>query len=205
MLTCLRPPTIARQAEAGQLFLALRTAIDAHRAAEKLQSVTATVGAVVAAQQLLQQQNDRQQQQIDEQAEQIGAQGKQIGALQQQVHGLQQHQDEEQEKGEVVRERVEFENSVHFDNSVQAPSTGTAVAGSGSATQPAAATGPAAAGGRRELPPRPDKVELAQKWAAEILKEFRHQGTTKAHPQGQGLGQGLGSCSALGVLPQQLR
>ena len=139
MLTCLRPPTIARQAEAGRLFGALRTAIDAYLLDQELQSVKAIVGAVVTAQQ-------QQAERIDALEQQNGEQAEQIGALQQQVHGLRQHQDEEKEKGEVVRERVAFELIVQpFDDTVQAPSTGTAVAGSGSASQPTAATGPAAA------------------------------------------------------------
>ena len=146
MLTCLRPPTIARQAEAGRLFGALRTAIDAYLLDQELQSVKAIVGAVVTAQQQQAERIDALEQQNGEQAEQIGALQQQVGAQGKRLDGMQQHQDEEQEKGEVVRERVAFELIVQpFDDTVQAPSTGTAVAGSGSASQPTAATGPAAA------------------------------------------------------------
>ena len=123
----LRPPTIAWQDVIGQLFNDLRLAIDAHLLAEKLQSVAATVGAVVAAQQ-------QQAERIDALEQQNGEQAEQIGALQQQVHGLRQHQDEEKEKGEVVRERVLLDVELESKRraSVQVPSTGTAVAGSGS-------------------------------------------------------------------------
>ena len=145
----LRPPTIARQEVAAQYFTALRTAINEHRAAEKLQSVTATVGALVA----------RQQQQEVE-----------IEKIKRRLDGLERREDERDEQNE----RDEFEGSVQFDDSVQAPCrpcTGTAVAGSGSANQPAAATCPAAARGRRELPPRLDKVEVAQMEQVKAAKQ----------------------------------
>ena len=145
----LRPPTIARQEVAAQYFTALRTAINEHRAAEKLQSVTATVGALVA----------RQQQQEVE-----------IEKIKRRLEGLETREDERDEQNE----RDEFEGSVQFDDSVQAPCrpcTGTAVAGSGSANQPAAATCPAAARGRRELPPRLDKVEVAQMEQVKAAKQ----------------------------------
>ena len=139
----LPPPTIARQDQAYQLFNDLRITIDAHLESDKLTSVKATVEAVVARQQQLEQRQEQQEQRIDQH-------DTRLDQLQLQVQGLQQRQnerDEEQELEKVVQERLELDADLAGQRreSVLALGTGAALARSGSAnTQPAAAMGPAA-------------------------------------------------------------
>ena len=146
----LPPPTIAPQKEVYDLFKDLRTAIDAHLTSEKLTSVKATVDAVVARQQQLEQRQEQQEQRQERQEQRIDQHDTRLDQLQLQVQGLQQwknEQDEEQEQEKVVQERLELDADLAGQRreSVLALGTGAALARSGSAnTQPAAAMGPAA-------------------------------------------------------------